>query len=170
DLGGQRGRLVEPVSTNYRGYDVWELPPNTQGIAALQMLNLLESYDLKAMGPQSAEALHLMIEAKKLAYEDRARFYADPDFAKLPVETLISKPYAAKRRAELSLEHANPGPGAGEPEQADTIYMTVVDRDFNCVSLIQSNSTDSARITCRGSWVSRCRTAAASSRWTRTIA
>src|SRR5262249_21611483 len=139
DLGGQRGRLVEPVSTNYRGYDVWELPPNGQGIAALQMLNLLEPYDLRALGPQSAEALHLMIEAKKLAYEDRARFYADPDFGKLPVAELISKPYAAKRRAEINAERANPHPVAGEPEQADTIYMTVVDRDFNCVSLIQSN-------------------------------
>jgi gamma-glutamyltranspeptidase / glutathione hydrolase len=139
DFAGHTSTFVEPVSTNYRGYDVWELPPNGQGIAALQMLNLLEPYDLKAMGPQSAEALHLMIEAKKLAYEDRARFYADPDFGKLPVAELISKPYAAKRRAEINPERANPHPVAGEPEQADTIYMTVVDRDFNCVSLIQSN-------------------------------
>jgi gamma-glutamyltranspeptidase/glutathione hydrolase len=139
DFAQHTSTFVDPVSTNYRGYDIWELPPNGQGIAALQMLNLLEPYDLKAMGPQSAEALHLMIEAKKLAYEDRARFYADPDFGKPLVEALISKPYAARRRAELSPERANPHPVAGEPEQADTIYMTVVDRDFNCVSLIQSN-------------------------------
>jgi gamma-glutamyltranspeptidase/glutathione hydrolase len=131
--------FVEPVSTNYRGYDVWELPPNGQGIAVLQMLNLLEPFDLKSLGPQSTEALHLLIEAKKLAYEDRAKFYGDPDFAKAPVETLISKPYAARRRAKLSPDRANPHPAAGEPAQADTIYLTVVDRDFNCVSLIQSN-------------------------------
>jgi gamma-glutamyltranspeptidase/glutathione hydrolase len=130
---------VEPVSTNYRGYDVWELPPNGQGIAVLQMLNILEPYDLKAMGAQSAEALHLMIEAKKLAYEDRARFYADPEFAKVPVAALISKPYAATRRSAIDLERANAHPTHGEPAGADTIYMTVVDKDFNCVSLIQSN-------------------------------
>ena len=130
---------VEPVSTNYRGYDVWELPPNGQGIAVLQMLNLLEPFDLKAMGPQSAEALHLMIEAKKLAYEDRAKFYADPAFVHAPIATLISKPYADRRRAEMKTDRANLRPTAGEPSGADTIYMTVVDRDFNCVSLIQSN-------------------------------
>jgi gamma-glutamyltranspeptidase/glutathione hydrolase len=139
DFAEHTSTFVDPVSTNYRGYDVWELPPNTQGIAALQMLNLLEPYDLKAMGPQSAEALHLQIEAKKLAYEDRARFYADPEFARVPVDELISKPYAARRRAEINPEHASTQPVAGEPMQADTIYMTVVDRDFNCVSLIQSN-------------------------------
>jgi gamma-glutamyltranspeptidase/glutathione hydrolase len=91
------------------------------------------------MGPQSAEALHLMIEAKKLAYEDRAKYYADPDFAKLPVATLISKSYAARRGRELSPAKANQAPVPGNPMQADTIYMTVVDGDFNCVSLIQSN-------------------------------
>ena len=97
DFAEHTSTWVEPVSTNYRGYDVWELPPNGQGIAVLQMLNLLEPYDLKSMGPQSAEALHLMIEAKKLAYEDRAKFYADPEFAKVPVAELISKAYAARR-------------------------------------------------------------------------
>src|SRR5262249_47926885 len=122
DFAEHNSTFVEPVSTNYRGYDVWELPPNGQGIAALQMLNLLQPYDLKAMGPQSAEALHLMIEAKKLVYEDRAKYYADPDFGKLPVAELISKPYAAKRRAEMNADHANSHPVAGEPEQADTIY------------------------------------------------
>ena len=139
DFAEHTSTFVDPVSTNYRGYDVWELPPNTPGIAALQMLNLLEPFDLNSMGPQSAQALHLMVEAKKLAYEDRAKFYADPAFARVPVETLISKPYAARRRAGINSEHADSHPTAGDPMQADTIYMTVVDRDFNCVSLIQSN-------------------------------
>ena len=134
-----RARSSIPSRPNYRGYDVWELPPNGQGIAALQMLNLLEAYDLKSLGPQSAEALHLMIEAKKLAYEDRAKYYADPAFGPLPVATLISKPYAARRRGEIKTEQANLQPMPGDPAQADTIYLTVVDRDFNCVSLIQSN-------------------------------
>ena len=139
DFAEHTSNFLDPVSTNYRGYDVWELPPNGQGIAVLQMLNLLEPFDLKSMGAQSAEALHLMIEAKKLAYEDRAKYYADPDFAKLPVEMLISKPYAARRARELSPAKANQAPVPGNPMQADTIYMTVVDSDFNCVSLIQSN-------------------------------
>ncbi len=139
DFAEHTSTFVEPVSTNYRGYDVWELPPSTQGIAALQMLNLLEPFDLKAMGPKSAETLHLMIEAKKLAYEDRARYYADPAFSRVPVAELISKAYAARRRSAIDPEHAAAHPTAGEPAQADTIYMTVVDRDFNCVSLIQSN-------------------------------
>ena len=139
DFTEHTSNFVDPVSANYRGYDVWELPPNGQGIAALQMLNLLEAYDLKTLGPQSAEALHLMIEAKKVAYEDRAKYYADPAFAPLPVATLISKPYAARRRSEIKIEQANLHPMPGDPAQADTIYLTVVDRDFNCVSLIQSN-------------------------------
>jgi gamma-glutamyltranspeptidase/glutathione hydrolase len=139
DFAEHTSNFLDPVSTNYRGYDVWELPPNGQGIAVLQMLNLLEPYDLKKLGAQSAEALHLMIEAKKLAYEDRAKYYADPDFARLPIAELISKPYAARRGRELKANRANPAPVPGNPMQADTIYMTVVDGDFNCVSLIQSN-------------------------------
>jgi gamma-glutamyltranspeptidase/glutathione hydrolase len=130
---------VEPVTTRYRGYDVWELPPNGQGIAVLQMLNLLEPYDLKSMGPQSAEVLHLMIEAKKLAYEDRATYYADPEFSKVPVARLVSKEYAAGRRKLIDMDRANPRPEPGAPGEADTIYLTVVDKDFNAVSLIQSN-------------------------------
>ena len=129
---------VEPVSTNYRGFDVWELPPNGQGIAVLQMLNLLEPYDLKKFGPLSAEALHLMIEAKKLAYEDRATFYADPEFARVPVKALISKEYAARRAPPIYAERANAHPNPGEPGEADTIYLAAVDKDFNAVSLIQS--------------------------------
>src|SRR5690349_9933504 len=99
DLAAHHSEWVEPVSTNYRGYDVWELPPNAQGVAALQMLNILEGYDLRKLGFGSAEYLHLFVEAKKLAFEDRARFYADPDFSKIPLKGLLSKSYAAKRRA-----------------------------------------------------------------------
>ncbi len=139
DFAAHTSTWVEPVSTNYRGYDVWELPPNGQGIAALQMLNLLEPYDLRGMGPLSGAALHLMVEAKKLAYEDRAKFYADPDFVKVPVAALISKAYARARGPLIRPEVANDRPIAGEPGEADTIYMTVVDADRNAVSLIQSN-------------------------------
>src|SRR3954447_667071 len=103
------------------------------------MLNLLEPYDLKGMGFGSAEALHLMIEAKKLAYEDRATFYADPEFSKVPVARLISKEYAAERGSLIRRDRANPLPRHGEPGEADTIYMTVADKDSNAVSLIQSN-------------------------------
>ncbi|MDR3634207.1 MAG: gamma-glutamyltransferase [Isosphaeraceae bacterium] len=139
DFEDHTSTWVEPVSTNYRGYDVWELPPNGQGIAVLEMLNLLESFDLKSLGAQSAEALHLMIEAKKLAYEDRAKFYADPEFAKVPVAGLISKEYARRRLPLIARDRANEQPAPGDPLQADTIYLTVVDKDFNAVSLIQSN-------------------------------
>lgn len=139
DFEDHTSTWIDPVSTRYRGYDVWELPPNGQGIAVLQMLNLLEPYDLKAMGCGSAEALHLMIEAKKLAYEDRAKFYADPEFSRVPVGSLISKAYAAQRAPLIHRERANERPMPGEPLAADTIYLTVVDRDFNAVSLIQSN-------------------------------
>ena len=99
DLTAVKSTWVDPVSVNYRGYDVYELPPNGQGIAVLQMLNILEPYDLKKLGHNSAEYLHLLIEAKKLAFEDRARYYADPEFAKIPLKTLLSDQYAAERRA-----------------------------------------------------------------------
>jgi gamma-glutamyltranspeptidase/glutathione hydrolase len=141
DLAAHRSEWVEPVSTNYRGYDVWELPPNTQGVAALQMLNILEAYDLKSMGFGSAEYLHHFVEAKKLAFEDRARYYADPEFAKVPLAALLSKDYAAKRRALMRADRAAleypDDPRA--LEQGDTIYMTVADAAGNMVSLIQSN-------------------------------
>jgi gamma-glutamyltranspeptidase/glutathione hydrolase len=130
---------VDPVSVHYRGFDVWELPPNGQGIAALQMLSILEGYDLKAMGPGSPEALHLMIEAKKLAFEDRAKYYVDPEFARVPVAGLISKEYAASRRRLIDPEHASDDLMPGDPPQADTIYLTVADGQGNAVSLIQSN-------------------------------
>ncbi len=141
DFENHTSTWVEPVSTNYRGYDVFELPPNGQGIAALQMLNILEGFDLRSMGWQSADALHVMIEAKKLAFEDRAKFYADPDFAKVPVDELISKAYGAERRKLIHLDHAAESYDAGNPalQHGDTIYLTTADSEGNLVSLIQSN-------------------------------
>jgi len=132
---------VTPVSVNYRGYDVFELPPNGQGIAALQMLNLLEGFDLRNMGFQSADAYHVMIEAKKLAFEDRAKFYADPDFAKVPLKGLLTKSYAAERRKLIRMDRAGRTYDAGNPslQQGDTIYLTAADAEGNMVSLIQSN-------------------------------
>jgi len=140
DLAEHKSTWVDPVSANYRGYDVWELPPNGQGIAVLQMLNILEGFDLGSMGHNSAEYLHLLIETKKLVYEDRARFYADPAFARVPVDWLISKAYAAERRKLIDPRRALRSVEAGSPpEGGDTVYMTVVDNDMNAVSLIQSN-------------------------------
>lgn len=132
---------VDPVSTAYRDYRVWELPPNGQGIAALQMLNILEAYDLSDFGHNSAEYLHLLIEAKKLAFEDRARYYADPDFVKMPVEELISKEYAARRRALINPERALREIPVSDLqlETGETTYLVVADKDRNFVSLIQSN-------------------------------
>jgi gamma-glutamyltranspeptidase/glutathione hydrolase len=129
------------VSVNYRGYDVYELPPNGQGIAALQMLNILEGYDLRAMGFNSADALHVMIEAKKLAFEDRAKFYADPAFSKIPLAGLLSKEYAAQRRALIKPDRAARTYDAGNPalQDGDTIYLTTADSEGNMVSFIQSN-------------------------------
>jgi gamma-glutamyltranspeptidase/glutathione hydrolase len=141
DLAEHRSEWVDPVSASYRGFDVWELPPNGQGIAALQILNLLEGFDLRAMGFGTAPHLHAFVEAKKLAFEDRARFYADPDFANVPVEELISKDYAARRRRLLSLDKAALEQEPGDPllRTGDTVYLTTADRDGNMVSLIQSN-------------------------------
>ena len=142
DLAAHRGEWVEPVSTNYRGYDVWELPPNSQGIAALQILNLLEPYDLKQYGFGSPEHVHLFVEAKKLAFADRARWYADPAFGTLPVSKLISKPYARQRGKLMSMDRAAREVQPATPkelEEGDTIYMTVADADGMMVSLIQSN-------------------------------
>jgi gamma-glutamyltranspeptidase/glutathione hydrolase len=132
---------VEPVSTNYRGYDVFELPPNGQGIATLQMLNILEGFDLRAMGFGSAQALHAMIEAKKIAWADRAKFYADPAFTKIPLTGLLSKSYAAERRKLIDPNRAAKKVEAGNPalDQGDTIYLCAADNEGNMVSLIQSN-------------------------------
>ncbi len=132
---------VEPVRTTYRRHEVWELPPPGQGIAVLQMLNILEAYDLKKMGPRSPDWWHLFVEAKKLVYTDRARHFADPEFAKVPLEGLISKLYAAERRKFIDSEKAARRYEAGEPKlgRGDTVYLCAVDKDRNCVSLIQSN-------------------------------
>jgi len=144
DLAAHTSEWVTPMSTNYRGYDVYELPPNGQGIVALQMLNILEGYDLRSMGFGSAQYLHTLIEAKKLAYEDRAKFYADPDFYNAPTDMLLSKEYAAKRRELISDTRAATSYPAGDAvlENGDTIYLTVADNDGNMVSLIQSNYGD----------------------------
>ncbi|MBB4127096.1 gamma-glutamyltranspeptidase/glutathione hydrolase [Xanthomonas translucens] len=142
DLASHHGEWVEPVSSNYRGYDVWELPPNSQGIAALQMLNILEGYDFSKIPFGSAEHIHLFTEAKKLAFADRARFYADPAFQPAPLAKLISKDYAAQRRALISTDKALKEVQPGTPkqlEEGDTIYLTVADADGMMVSLIQSN-------------------------------
>lgn len=141
DLAAHRGEWVAPVSTNYRGVDLWELPPNGQGIAALQILNILEGFDLAAMGFGSPGHVHAFVEAKKLAFADRARYYADPDFADVPVAELIAKDYAARRRAEIDPQRAARSVDAGNPalREGDTIYLTVADGDRMMVSLIQSN-------------------------------
>lgn len=139
DLANHHSEWVEPVSTNYRGYDVWEIPPNGQGIAALQMLNILEGYDIAEMGFGSTEFIHLFTEAKKLAFEDRAKYYADMDFAHVPVKWLISKEYAAERRKLIDPKKAARTYNAGALETGETIYMTVADKEGNMISLIQSN-------------------------------
>lgn len=138
DLKNHTSEWVEPVSTNYRGYDVWELPPNGQGIAALQMLNILEGFDIKSMGFGSAEYLHVLTEAKKLAYEDRAKYYADPAFNQIPVDYLISKEYAAERRKLIDFHQAADEYPAGDIEKGNTTYLTVADSEGNMVSFIQS--------------------------------
>ncbi len=141
DLAEHTSDWVEPVGTNYRGYDVWELPPNGQGIAVLEMLNILEQHNVKALGHNSADYLHLLLEAKKLAFADRAKFYADPAFAELPVQELISKAYAKQQNARIDLKQAAVDIPPGDPKlgHGDTVYLSVVDRDRNCCSLIQSN-------------------------------
>ncbi len=142
DLAAHQGEWVDPVSTNYRGYDVWELPPSGQGIAALQILNLLEPHDLKGYGFGSPEHVHLFVEAKKLAFADRARWYADPAFHPAPVAKLVSKEYARERGRLISMERALREVQPGTPKQldeGDTIYMTVADAEGMMVSLIQSN-------------------------------
>ncbi|WP_394227682.1 gamma-glutamyltransferase [Pseudoalteromonas spongiae] len=138
DLASHKSNWVEPVSTNYRGYDLWELPPNGQGIAALQILNILEDYDIASMGFDSPEYVHTFVEAKKLAFADRAKYYADSSFNDIPVKQLISKEYAAKRRKLIDANKASKQVDAG-PVEGDTIYLTTADKDGNMVSLIQSN-------------------------------
>tara|TARA_B100000424_G_scaffold264854_1_gene253748 strand:- start:12 stop:1658 length:1647 start_codon:yes stop_codon:yes gene_type:complete len=139
DLSSFQSEWTPPVSSNYRGYDVWELPPNGQGIAALQILNILENYDIKKMGLFSSEYIHLFTEAKKLAFADRAKYYADPNFSNIPVNQLISKSYAKERLKLINLKKASKSDQAGVLESGDTIYLTVADQYGNMISLIQSN-------------------------------
>jgi gamma-glutamyltranspeptidase/glutathione hydrolase len=141
DFAAHESTWVTPVTVNYRGYTVAELPPNGQGAAALQILKIIEGFDLKSMGAGSAAALHVMIEAKRLVYEDLARYYADPAFSKVPVAWLISDKYAAERRALIKPNRAlnNIGPGEARLKEGDTTYFTIADKDGMMVSLIQSN-------------------------------
>ena len=138
DLAAHTSDWVTPVSANYRGYDIWELPPNGQGIAALQILNILEQYDIEGMGLDSADYIHTFVEAKKLAFEDRAKYYADPAFNDIPVAPLISKDYARERRKLIDPLKAANRYDAGVID-GDTVYLTVADSRGNMVSLIQSN-------------------------------
>jgi len=141
DLAEFDGEWVDPISTTYHGWTVYELPPNGQGIAALEMLNIMEQFPLAEAGHNSVKALHLMIEAKKLAYADMQRYDADPRFAKIPVAAMRSKAYAAERAKLIDAAHANCHVPAGTPQGTDngTTYLSVVDRDGNMISLIQSN-------------------------------
>jgi gamma-glutamyltranspeptidase / glutathione hydrolase len=141
DLAAHRSDWVEPISTDFHGYTVWQMPPNTQGLAVLQMLRLLEGYDLRAMGHNSAEYLHHVVEAKKIAYADRARFYADPGAMEVPAEAFLSDAYTAERRRLLDPARARTDLPPGDPrlERSETIYLAVADGDGNMVSLIQSN-------------------------------
>ncbi|MCX6591832.1 MAG: gamma-glutamyltransferase [Acidobacteria bacterium] len=143
DLSTHQGEWVEPISTTYRGWKVSELPPNGQGIGALQMLNLFEKFDLPGMDPLSAAALHLKIEAQKLAYQDLRKYVGDPRFVKVPVAGMLDKDYAAERAKLISLERANCETSPGMPPakgSGNTIYLSVVDREGNIASWIQSIS------------------------------
>jgi gamma-glutamyltranspeptidase/glutathione hydrolase len=140
DFAAHQSEWVDPVSTNYRGYDVWELPPNGQGIAALEILNILEGFNLKEAGYASKEHIHYLVEAKRLAFEDMAKYYGDPSFNKVPVDQLISKAYASERRKlikENEVGNYEPGP----INESNTIYLTVADKEGNMISLIQSNAS-----------------------------
>jgi gamma-glutamyltranspeptidase/glutathione hydrolase len=140
DLASHRSEWVEPVSIYYRGYQVWELPPNGQGIAALQILGILKGFDIAGMGFGSPDHVHYFVEAKKLAFEDRAHYYADPAFQSVPVAELISDKYSETRREKIRKFAARSyPPGDVQLESGDTIYLTVADKDRNMVSLIQSN-------------------------------
>lgn len=138
DMANHRSNWVEPISTTYRGVTVYEIPANSQGFVALEMLNILEGFDIKSLGHNSTEALHLLIEAKKLAFADRDAFLADPEKANVPIEKLISKSYAEERRKLISMDRAARDVEPGFPDHTETVYLTVVDKDRNAVSLIYS--------------------------------
>lgn len=138
DLAGHRGRWVAPLSTCYKGYDVYELPPNGQGLAVLQMLNILEGFDLRAWGHNSADYLHHLVEAKRLAFADRDRYLGDPEFSEVPIDRLLSKAYAAERRRLIDARRARPADRPGGADESDTVYLAVVDEQGNAVSFINS--------------------------------
>src|SRR6185369_5181106 len=139
DLADFSAEWVEPISINYRGWKIYELPPNVQGMAALEMLNIMEIFQPDKDGPKGAVELHKKIEAMKLAYADLYRYNADPRFAKVPVAGLLDKGYAAQRAGKIDPDKANCNPGPGHPTTSDTTYLAVVDKDGNIASLIQSN-------------------------------
>src|SRR5579864_9071074 len=138
DLADSSAEWVEPISIDYRGWKIYELPPNVQGMAALEMLNIMSNFQPDKDGPQGTVELHKKIEAMKLAYADLYRYNADPKFAKVPVQGLLSKEYAAQRAALINPNKANCNPGAGSPATSDTVYLAAVDKDGNIASLIQS--------------------------------
>ena len=139
DLAEFSGEWVEPISIEYRGWKIYELPPNVQGMAALEMLNIMSNFQPDKGGPQGTTELHKKIEAMKLAYSDLYRYNADPRFAKVPVKGLLSKEYGAGRAAQINPDKANCDPGPGHPATSDTTYLAAVDKDGNIASLIQSN-------------------------------
>jgi gamma-glutamyltranspeptidase/glutathione hydrolase len=141
DFSDYASEWAEPISTTYRGWTVYEMPPNLQGIGALEMLNIMERFDLHSFGLNSTRALHVQIEAKKLAYADVLRYVGDPRSAKIPVSGMLSKEYAAERAKLINMDHANcdAAPGTPVPSAGDTVYLSVVDRDGNMVSFIESN-------------------------------
>jgi gamma-glutamyltranspeptidase/glutathione hydrolase len=138
DLKDHKSTWVKPISVNYRGYDICECPPNGQGLIALLVLNILEGYDLRSLGHNSAGYLHLLVEAIKLAFADGDRYIADPDFADVPVKGLLSKSYAEKRKALISPDRAISAPTADVPEDGDTVYLATIDSEGNSVSFINS--------------------------------
>jgi gamma-glutamyltranspeptidase/glutathione hydrolase len=138
DMQKHHSDWVEPVSTDYRGYDVFEFPPNSQGLTALEMLNIIEGFNLKSLGYQTPEYLHILLEAKKLAFADRDQYISDPEFVDVPVTRLISKEYAELQLGRMNLQRAMPSVAAGLEKEGDTMYLCVADGEGNVVSLIQS--------------------------------
>jgi len=143
DFARHTSEWQQPISTTYRGYTVWELPPNGQGLAALEMLNILERFDLRSLGRENPDFWHLLVEAKKLAFADRARYYADPAFAQAPVAALLDKGYAARQAARIDMAHAARSVEAGNPalRRGDTTFLVTADERGMMVALIQSNYT-----------------------------
>jgi gamma-glutamyltranspeptidase / glutathione hydrolase len=142
DFAAHKSEWVDPISVNYRGYDVWQLPPNSQGVSTLQMLGILNQFDMRAAGLGTAQSLHLQVEAKRLAFEDRARYLADPAFSRVPTAQLISPRYLASRAALIDPLRASVSVSAGDPaqfERGDTTFLVTADSSGMMVALIQSN-------------------------------